>query len=186
MYRVEPAANHPDVVATVGGWHWTEWGHADPAGQVSWTAGLRHASNLDMIPMLLVALAGNEPVGSITLVQHDMDTTNERWRDVVERWRGLTSWLSGLFVVPEHRGRGIGSQLVRASEAEAHRLGVKRLYVYSSDAEGLYRDKHDDGLLGRDFHEDEAVAVMAKDLLPHYPAPPFVERAGVPVYTPRN
>jgi GNAT superfamily N-acetyltransferase len=157
MYHVEAAAQHPELVSTVGRWHWAEWGHADPSGSVeSWTQRLQRSASTRTIPMLLLALAGTVPVGSVVLVEHDMNPDHERWG-------ALTPWLAGLFVVPEYRRRGIGSMLIRACEREARTLGVGRLHLYTGASEGLYR-KHGYRVLGHDSYEGEAVVVMAKDL----------------------
>lgn len=60
------------------------------------------------------------------------------WLAVVARVPrpGATSRFSGdiqsVFVMPEHRGRGIGSALVREATEHALRLGVDRVTVHSS------------------------------------------------------
>jgi len=41
----------------------------------------------------------------------------------------LAPWLAAMLVVPEHRGQGVGSNLVRALLKEAARLGVRQLYL---------------------------------------------------------
>jgi GNAT superfamily N-acetyltransferase len=53
----------------------------------------------------------------------------------------LTPWLCGVYVVPEHRRRGIASELVRHAMQVAKRLGVEALYLYAETdaAEALYR-----------------------------------------------
>ena len=47
-------------------------------------------------------------------------------------------WINTVLVSPEHRGSGLGSQLVKAAEVEAIRIQVRELFVYS-DAPELYR-----------------------------------------------
>lgn len=42
-------------------------------------------------------------------------------------------------------------------------MGAKRLYLYTSTAEAFYR-RHGYTVLGRDFYQGEAVAVMATTL----------------------
>src|SRR4051812_20450451 len=55
----------------------------------------------DSIPLTLVAAEGNEPVGSVSLVESDLTG-----------WDHLTPWLASLYVRPDWRGQGIGKLLV--------------------------------------------------------------------------
>ena len=49
-----------------------------------------------------------------------------------------TTWLAGLFVVPEHRRKGAGAVLVRAIEDQARQRGFSRLYLYTTKAVVFY------------------------------------------------
>jgi len=50
----------------------------------------------------------------------------------------LTPWVSGVFVLPEHRRRGIGSALCRHIEACALQMGHQQLYLFTLDQRALY------------------------------------------------
>ena len=41
----------------------------------------------------------------------------------------LSPWLAALLVSPNHRGRGVGSRLVRSLVLEAVRLAIPRVYL---------------------------------------------------------
>jgi GNAT superfamily N-acetyltransferase len=126
--RIESIADHLDLVPTIARWHWDEWGHTDPTGSLAaWTAGLRQRTHRDRIPTTYVALAGDELLGSVTLVEHDMDTHRE-----------LSPWLAGLYVEPSRRGQGVGSALVRHTVQKAGEMGIARLYLYSGPARSFY------------------------------------------------
>src|SRR5215217_1254735 len=95
-------ADYLQLVPTIAKWHWDEWGNTDPRGSLQgWTEGLATRTNRDRIPTTYVALEEGEPIASVTLVEHDMSTH-----------RHLTPWLAGVYVTPEHRGRGVGTTLV--------------------------------------------------------------------------
>jgi GNAT superfamily N-acetyltransferase len=66
----------------------------------------------------LVAVVDGQAVGTVTLKSDD-------WRPRED----LSPWLGGLFVLPEHRGRGIAGRLVAALAAEARQRGSETLYT---------------------------------------------------------
>jgi GNAT superfamily N-acetyltransferase len=66
-------------------------------------------------------------LGSASLVEHDMATRPE-----------LSPWLSGVFVAPEHRRRGVGAALVERVVLEARVLRTPRLYLYTLGSGALY------------------------------------------------
>jgi GNAT superfamily N-acetyltransferase len=57
-------------------------------------------------------------VGTVTLKSDD-------WRPRED----LSPWLGGLFVLPEHRGRGIAGRLVVALADETPQRGIETLYT---------------------------------------------------------
>ncbi|MBA2293619.1 MAG: GNAT family N-acetyltransferase [Actinobacteria bacterium] len=52
--------------------------------------------------------------------------------------RHTTSYLADVYVLPEHRGRGLGVELVRFSVEEGE-LARTRWYLHTADAHDLYR-----------------------------------------------
>jgi GNAT superfamily N-acetyltransferase len=73
-----------------------------------------------------VAKADGDPVGTCLLVESE-----------IEPKHNVSSWLAGLFVVPEHRRKGAGAALVRAIEDQVRRRELSRLYLYTTDAVGF-------------------------------------------------
>jgi N-acetylglutamate synthase-like GNAT family acetyltransferase len=49
-------------------------------------------------------------------------------------------WICDLFVVAEHRGQGLGHQLVEAIVADPDLATMKRLLLATADAHGVYAD----------------------------------------------
>ena len=110
---------YPEHLESVARWIHEEWWADKPGHSVeSMATRLKDAHNKDEIPLSLLALHRDRPVGTVNLVVND----NEERLD-------LTPWLAALLVLPENRGRGVGSQLVRTLSAEALRLGVRRMYL---------------------------------------------------------
>ena len=50
----------------------------------------------------------------------------------------LTPWLASVFVGEQYRRRGIGAELVRRIMAEAGKLDVPLLYLYTVHSEQFY------------------------------------------------
>ncbi len=110
-------------------WHVAEWspliqGFNVPAMIAEFAT---HDGGLK-IPTTLVALEDDELIGSVSLLDNDHD-------DI----RAYSPWLASLYVRPDQRGRGLGIDLVRRCEDMAYRLGVERLYLYTSGQEPFYR-----------------------------------------------
>ena len=146
---IEPLGAHPDLIATTVTWHLAEF---DPAGDAArWTRARTEEARLAGIPCAWVAFADEVAVGTVSLVEHNMDSR-----------RDLAPWLAALFVVPAHRGRGIGTALVRRCEEEAWGLGVDRLYLYTAVAEGFY-EQLGWVTLGQEEYEGSMETVMLRE-----------------------
>jgi GNAT superfamily N-acetyltransferase len=48
------------------------------------------------------------------------------------------AWLGDVVVLPAHRGRGLGKQLVAAVVRSQEEIGIRRMLLATSDAQGLY------------------------------------------------
>jgi GNAT superfamily N-acetyltransferase len=127
---IDYLANHPELANELARVSWAEWQPIyQERGQTFEHAlkNYRDRTNTDCLPLALVALHGGELVGTVSLKFHDLDTRPD-----------IDPWLGGLFVVPEWRGRGVGSLLMRRAVEECTRLKIPTLFLWTSSAEGLY------------------------------------------------
>lgn len=53
--------------------------------------------------------------------------------------RATFGWVADVIVLPDARGRGVGTALVSALAERASRYGLRRLMLATRDAHGLYR-----------------------------------------------
>lgn len=83
----------------------------------------------DHIYESFVALQDSVPVGTVTVLDHDVDT---------ERRPDLTPWVAAVYVIPEARHQGIGEQLVSQAAAFAQSRGFKTVYLWTSDRKDWY------------------------------------------------
>jgi predicted N-acetyltransferase YhbS len=118
----------------------------------------------DQIPTTYVAVEQRQPVGSVTLVEHDMAI-----------WLDLSPWLAGLYVQLQSRRRGVGSALVRHALQQVYYLGFPALYLYTHPARPFYEHLGWEVLEERSYHE-RPVTIMRFSLtssvipLQHTPA----------------
>ena len=126
--RIENLSDRPEALPILARWQHAEWGHLRPGDTLEKrTERLRGFSSGDQIPLTVVALEGEVVLGSASLIGHDMTTRLE-----------LTPWLAGVYVGEQYRRRGIGAALVRRIMAEAARLKVPTLYLYTVYSEKFY------------------------------------------------
>jgi GNAT superfamily N-acetyltransferase len=120
-------ADRPDLVPTVSQWLWHEWWrNADHTLEATRDAVAALVST-SWPPQTFVLLVNDEPVGTASLVAHDLDERPY-----------LTPWLAGVFVVPEARGRGHVIHLIQAVEAACRSADVGTVWLYTGDAERVY------------------------------------------------
>jgi predicted N-acetyltransferase YhbS len=127
---VEQLAGRPDLLPTVARWIFEEWWEGTEGASLNGlTDLLRLHLTPDQIPMTLIALHDSRPVGTATLLAHDVGT---------EQWPQLSPWLAAVYVVPECRHKGIGARLVNEVVAEAAGLGAAVLYLLTTEREDFY------------------------------------------------
>jgi GNAT superfamily N-acetyltransferase len=113
-------ADRPDLVFTVARWLW-EGSLRARSLPMSWGLSALDAHlGAGTIPATLIAMDRGEPLGAIGLVAHE---PNEIYREE------QSPWITHQYVVPQARGRGLGSMLLGAGERYARALGHPRAYA---------------------------------------------------------
>jgi len=122
--RIVHLAEVPATAAVLADWFVAEWAPwYGPGGDGDAAADLAARCRRDALPLALVALdPGGGVLGTAALTA-----------EAVADEPGAGPWLAALLVGPGHRGRGVGTALVAAIEAEARRLGFGAVYT-STDA----------------------------------------------------
>lgn len=135
--RIDSLHRHPHLVEAVARLiHEEFWKEVEGGMSVAdLVAHLETVRDPDRMPLCLVALAGDELAGTVNLIDND-----DRKRT------HLHPWLAAMVVVARHRGKGIGTRLVRALLGEAARLGFGAVY-FGTDGPAFYER------LGARLHE---------------------------------
>lgn len=129
--RIDYLANHPHLTEELARISWNEWRTIyEQRGETFENAlkNYQERTNLDCLPLALVAFSGDRLIGTVSLKYYDLDLRPD-----------ITLWLGGLFVDPPWRGRGVGSMLMQRAVEEARRLNLPSLFLWTHSAEGLYR-----------------------------------------------
>lgn len=127
--KVKHLAQHQDAIPMLAAWVHGEWGHLMEPGVTPQTLAGTFAKRTvqGRIPETFVAIEDGAPVGTASLVLHDLEALKD-----------LSPWLAAVYVAPEFRNRGIGSTLVGAVMDEAKILGVQDLYLFTPDRMRFY------------------------------------------------
>ncbi|WP_428536114.1 GNAT family N-acetyltransferase [Rhodopila sp.] len=124
---VTSTTDRPDFVPLVARWLWDAfWRHTDKTPDQLLEAVRRSVTGQPM-PRTFILLADGEPVGTASLVAHDLDDRPD-----------LTPWLAGVFVSPHARGQGYAARLVAAVENTAAAASIPTLWLYTNTAERIY------------------------------------------------
>jgi GNAT superfamily N-acetyltransferase len=126
--RIELLADHPGAVMRLGHWMHAQW--PSPGSTPADRAGLfMMCMNRDRVPMTLVALAGSELAGTVSLLDRSVASHEH-----------LGPWVASLYVAAGWRHAGLGTRLVDAATAAARRLAVAAVYIgVAAAARGHYQ-----------------------------------------------
>lgn len=143
----------PHLLPVLAKWHQHEWAHLNPGETLSMRIE-RMQSYLEasFMPTTLVIVDNNKPLGSAAIVANDMDTHQE-----------LTPWLASVFVHPDHRCKGIASELIQQLEKLAVQHAYKQLHLFTPDQESFYT-KRGWQTLSQEYYHHEKVTLMRREL----------------------
>src|SRR5437764_1133553 len=101
-------ARCPEQRLTVATWIYQEWWSEKVDGPKAISCKLMQHLQEDRVPLTLIAMIDDQPVGCASIIRHDLELRPE-----------LSPWLATVFVGPRFRKRGVGSALVRGAIEKA-------------------------------------------------------------------
>jgi len=152
MITIELLKNHPDAISSLAKiWHellgqrWAPDVQLEDVEQKFYT----HL-NEAKLPLALVALANDKPIGMCALREND---------GIREE---LKPWLGSLIVDKRYQNRGIGKQLMDAMKTYAKNMGFSELYLLTFDLTlPEYYQRHGWKKIGIDVLKSHPVTVMS-------------------------
>ena len=127
MVQTAFLADHADTIPTLALWFQAQW--PDYYAQQALSEieqGFRVRMNRDRLPLGLVAFCAGELAGTIVLREQAIETHSQ-----------YRPGLGGLYVSAPLRGRGVGTELVRAGMVAARELGYEVVYTTTQVAGGI-------------------------------------------------
>ena len=127
MIKTALLADHPETIPTLIRWFTAQWGayyaQFSPAEIVH---SFEKEAQRDGLPIRLVAFVDDDLAGTITLREQAIQSHPDYHPGV-----------GGLLVLEQYRKQGVGTALVRASMALAHKQGFQTLYATTIAAKGV-------------------------------------------------
>ncbi len=155
--KIHFLGDHAEFIPTIAQWHQNQWHLISP----DLTTDLRimlyrsYISSVD-IPTCFVALSKNQPVGSASLVESDMETH-----------RHLGPWLASVYVHSDYRNQGVATQLIERCIRCAQQKQIKTLYLFTADKMNFYL-RRGWQLIESTFYHQEKVDIMAYSIKSEY------------------
>ena len=105
-----------------------EFGHLYPGWDESAATNELSQDAARGLPLHLAAIENDRTLGSASIIDDDE----------VTGWEGDEWWLANVFVLPEYRGRGIGSSLIKHAIEIARQSGARDLHLVTDTVENWY------------------------------------------------
>ena len=139
--EIKNLKDNQQYLEEVNHWLYSQWGHHDEDNdEKDWLKAKKEKlDNNQLLPIRFVALEDGQPVGTASIVKHDMKTHTE-----------LEPWMADVYVKEEKRNQGIGSKLVNKIIKEAQQQKFSTLYLFTPDKKSFY-----EGLGWNSFFNEE-------------------------------
>ena len=111
-------AQLPEHSNTVGAWIYNEWWRTPDNSSEIILSKLRDNSRLDTIPFTVIAVDGNEVIGTCSVIEDDC----------AERPH-LTPWIAAVVTREDRRGEGVASRLLKEGVKVVSKCNVEMIYL---------------------------------------------------------
>ncbi|HVY16515.1 MAG TPA: GNAT family N-acetyltransferase, partial [Rhodopila sp.] len=116
-----------DFASTIADRCWHEWWKDSAISLSQYRSGIRKMTAERGIPMALVAHREEQYLGSVLLIDNDLDIRPQ-----------YSPWIAALWVEPGSRRQGIAGKLIQAARTEAKSLGHQVCYLCATETNSPY------------------------------------------------
>jgi len=150
--KIDYLANHPDWAPIIAYWTYFTWHKYDPTLTLEGSlARIKTRLNTDKIPLTLVAIHNNTPIGTVNL-KNSVPVPNAP-KDKI--------WLGSFYVEPTYKNKGVDFMLLESIYKEALRLGLDEIYVFESDpSTPTFYERHGWEIVDRLPYQNHTVILM--------------------------
>ena len=153
MIKIDYLGHYSKFTPQLAKWHQDEWCNISPDLSTSKRIKLYNSYKSEAtIPSCLIAIVDNQPAGSASLVNSDMETHIQ-----------LSPWLASVYVHKDFRRKGIATQLIEACIKNARETGTQTLYLFTADQSDFYM-KRGWRKLEKTLYHGEMVDIMSYNL----------------------
>ncbi len=154
IMKIDFLCNYPQFIPVIAQWYFDEWGYLKKDSTVlSLTQDLERYLNSDKVPLMLVALNQEEPLGAVQLKYREMSI-----------YPDYAHWLGGVYVAKGIRGKDLAQQMIIKLCTVAKFSGVKKLYLQTEKLDGGLYTKLGWKAVEQVTYRGIEVLVMQKDL----------------------
>jgi GNAT superfamily N-acetyltransferase len=151
--RISNLADHPEAIPVIRRWFEMEWAaYYGPGGPGDAEQDLVAYSSRRKLPVGLIAFYDDQLGGIAALKAHSISTHTH-----------LGPWAAAGLVLPQFRGRGVGSRLLRALEEVAKGFGYSTIDCGTATAIGLL-ERNGWQFMERVRYDGEDVSIYQKAL----------------------
>jgi GNAT superfamily N-acetyltransferase len=119
MLKIYPLSERKSLYPILAYWSYNNWYLTRNVPFKLVMQEYKRRAELEALPCSFVAFWDELPVGMVSIKETDMLRRQE-----------LSPWLSALYVSPEYRERGVGTELIRAVLNYCSYKGFKRIFLF--------------------------------------------------------
>ena len=119
MLKIYPLSERKTLYPILAYWSYNNWYLKRNVPFKLVLQEYKRRAELETLPCSFIAFWGELPVGMISIKETDMLRRQE-----------LSPWLSALYVSPEYREKGVGTELIRAVLNFCSYKGFKRIFLF--------------------------------------------------------
>jgi predicted N-acetyltransferase YhbS len=127
--KIKHLLDHPEHLETVSSWIYEEFIGKSSVNYEEIKEFFRNRF-YDKLPITLIALKGNQCLGTVSLFEGDLDTRSD-----------LKPWLAALYVDKNYRSQGIGAELMISVINTAKELGYNTIYLRTEHTSEYYKKR---------------------------------------------